>query len=69
MVRGKKYVRFLFLPNGSLNLTTSTGSTTAWSITLVNQRGKASTVAGAPAANYITFILDVPTGRARVYQP
>jgi uncharacterized protein (TIGR02596 family) len=71
ILRGKTYVRFMFLPNGTLNLasTDSGGNPIAWTLTVINQQGKKATIAGTPAANYITLLLDVATGRARTYQP
>jgi len=63
-VQNKSYVKFTFLPNGSLNL----DGNVLWCLTLLN-RNQARPTNGGPAANFITLVLDVPTGRARSYQP
>ena len=60
------YVKFTYLAKGTINLDPGQ----SWCLTLVNQN-KIASGAGTnrPGANFITFILDVQTGRTRVYQP
>lgn len=65
-VRGKPYVKFTYLANGTVNLDPSQ----QWCLTLYNQNKSGHPGPnGSPANNFFTFILDVQTGRARVYQP
>jgi uncharacterized protein (TIGR02596 family) len=64
VIQNKPYVKFTFLPNGSLNL----DSTVLWSLTLVNQNQFRPTGNG-PASNFVTIVLDVVTGHSRIYQP
>jgi uncharacterized protein (TIGR02596 family) len=66
VVQGKPYIKFMYLANGTINL----DPTQQWCLTLYNQNKSAHTGPnGAPTANFITFILDVQTGKTRVYQP
>lgn len=70
-IQNMPYVKFTFLPTGSINYdTTVTGTTSASpSLTLINEHGKGPIVANTPAANYVTVVLDTVTGRASTYQP
>jgi len=62
-VRGKNYVGFLFNADGSTNLPGGQ----PWCLTMRNSHGKPSGT--APAANYVSLVLDPATGRTLSYQP
>lgn len=64
VIQNKPYVKFTFLPNGSLNL----DNAVLWSLTLVNQN-HAPTAGNGTASNFVTIVLDVVTGHSRIYQP
>jgi len=65
-VRNLPYVKFVYLANGTINL----DPTQQWCLTLLNgNQARLATTNGGPASNFITFVLDVQTGRARTYQP
>lgn len=69
LLRNKKYVAFLFNPDGStdLDLRGTGGGPQPWSLSLRN--ANAPTSGSAPAANFATIVLDPATGRFSVYQP
>jgi uncharacterized protein (TIGR02596 family) len=65
-VRSRPYVGFTFLADGSVNL----DQTQQWCLTLYNQNlSRTAGPNGSPSNNFVTFVLDVPTGRVRTYQP
>ncbi len=64
LVQNKPFVKFTFLPGGSINL----DSTVPWCLTLANQHKKAG-VNGGPAANYVAIVMDGQSGRASIFQP
>ena len=65
-VRGLPYVKFTYLPNGTIHL----DSSQQWCLTLLNQNKAWGTPnTNGPAAYFVTVVLDVQTSRARVYQP
>jgi len=57
------YVAFRFKPDGS----TSLGGAEPWCLTLKNPLSQS--VGNAPAANYVSLVLDSHTGRVLFYQP
>ena len=63
LLQNKSYVAFRFNPDGSTNLP----SGQPWCLTLKNPRSQP--VNGAPAANYVSIVLDSLTGRTMAYQP
>ena len=63
LVQNKNYVGFRFNPDGSTNLPNGQ----AWCLTMKNPRSQP--VSGAPAANYVSIVLDSLTGRTMTYQP
>jgi uncharacterized protein (TIGR02596 family) len=63
ILKNKEYVAFRFQPDGSTNLP----SDQAWCVTLRSPRSKPE--GGAPAANYISIVLDSLTGRSMTFQP
>ena len=65
-LRNLHYVQFVVLADGTINL----DPTQSWCLTLFNgNKSHVATANGGPAANFITFVLDVQTGRTRTYQP
>lgn len=63
LLRNKDYVGFTFRPNGSTGL----DGTAAWCLTLKNPRAQGTE--SAPAANFVSIVLDALTGRTLTYQP
>lgn len=69
-LQNRVYMKITFLPNGTLNLADTSATAGTWCLTLRNLHAKAVTTPNpAPAANYISMVLDPATSRARVYQP
>jgi hypothetical protein len=64
-VRNLPYIEFTFLANGTINLDT----TQKWCLTLINESTAPKNPTSAPAANFVTLMVDPQTSRARVYQP
>ncbi|HEX4140774.1 MAG TPA: Verru_Chthon cassette protein D [Candidatus Methylacidiphilales bacterium] len=64
-VRNLPYVEFTFLANGTVDLDTSQ----QWCLTLINENKALKNPTGAPAANFVTLIVDPQTSHARMYQP
>lgn len=62
-VKNKEYVAFRFQPDGSTNLP----SGQAWCMTLRSPRSQPE--GAAPAANYVSIVLDSLTGRSMTFQP
>jgi len=70
LLRNKQYMKFAYLPNGTVYLRNDITTYGSWSLTLRNLHARAVTGAkAAPAANFITLLLDPATGRARIFQP
>lgn len=69
LLQNRNFVGFLFNPDGSTNLPSKDASdqSQAWCFTLKNPRSQA--VANAPAANYVSIVVDSLTGRTIAYQP
>jgi uncharacterized protein (TIGR02596 family) len=63
ILRNKSYVGFLFQPDGSTNLPHDR----PWCLTLKNPRSPATSA--APAANFVTLVIDSQTGRTLAVQP
>ena len=63
LLQNKNYVAFQFNPDGSTNLP----SGKPWCLTLKNPHSQP--VNSAPAANYVSIVLDSLTGRTMSYQP
>jgi len=63
LLREKAYVAFQFKPDGSTNLPNGQ----PWCLTLRNLNGHPS--GNAPAANYVSLVLDSLTGRTIAFQP
>lgn len=69
-VRNLPYIKFTYLPNGRINLDPNLPSGQQWCLTLLNQNKASLPVSNnGPASNFVTLVLDVQTGRDRVYQP
>jgi uncharacterized protein (TIGR02596 family) len=66
-LRNRPYVKFSYLPNGTVYLENTTTTSGGWCLSLRNIHAPALT--SAPAQNFITFVLDPTSSRARVYQP
>ena len=64
-VRNLPYVEFTFLANGTINLDT----TQHWCLTLINENMAPKNPTSAPAANFVTLMVDPQTSRSREYQP
>ncbi len=62
-IKNKEYVAFRFQPDGSTNLP----SGQPWCMTLRSPRSQPE--GGAPAANYVSIVLDSLTGRSMTFQP
>ncbi len=62
-IKSKEYVAFRFQPDGSTNLP----SDQAWCVTLKSPRSQPE--GDAPAANYVSIVLDSLTGRSMTFQP
>ncbi len=62
-IKNKNYVAFRFQPDGSTNLP----SDQAWCMTLRSPRSQPE--GAAPAANYVSIVLDSLTGRSMTFQP
>jgi len=69
LLQGKSFVGFLFNPDGSTNLPSKDSSDVPqpWCLTLKNPQSQP--MANAPAANYVSIVLDSLTGRTMAYQP
>jgi len=63
LLRSKSYVAFQFKPDGSTNLPTGQ----PWCLTLRNHNSVPN--GNAPAANYVSIVLDSLTGRTIACQP
>ena len=63
VLRNKSYVAFQFKPDGSTNLPNGQ----PWCLTLRNYNSRPT--GSAPAANYVSIVLDSLTGRTMSYQP
>jgi uncharacterized protein (TIGR02596 family) len=63
LLKSKTYVAFQFKPDGSTNLPNGQ----PWCITLRNYHSRPN--GSAPAANYVSIVLDSLTGRTMSYQP
>ena len=62
-------MKIAFLPNGTVSLLNNSTTGGTYCLSLRNLHAKATSAPAAPAQNYITFVLDPTTSRARVYQP
>jgi uncharacterized protein (TIGR02596 family) len=66
----KPYMKFTYLANGTVNLTNTSTTSSNWCLSIRSLHAMAATTPHpAPAANFVTLLLDPTTGRARVYQP
>jgi uncharacterized protein (TIGR02596 family) len=63
LLQNKNFVGFLFNPDGSTNLPNGQ----PWCLTLKNPHSQPAE--SAPAANYVSIVLDSLTGRTMSYQP
>lgn len=63
LLRNRSYVAFRFRSDGS----TSLGSGEPWCLTLKSPHSQS--IGSAPAANYVSLVLDTDTGRVLSYQP
>lgn len=67
LLRKKPYMKFTFLPDGTMYLANTATSSGTWCLTMRNLHAKA--VGATPASNYICFVVDPGTSRSRMYQP